>query len=104
MFSVSFGEMAMVAAVGLIIIGPERLPQTARFLGHLVGKIQRQISGVRSDIRREMELEDLKQINRDYQKTVRETHRAVASAAEWPSIKQESDGGDSPADSRRDDA
>ena len=67
MFSISFGEIALIAAVGLIIIGPQRLPQTARFVGHLVSRLQRQAAGIKADIRREMELEDLKSIHQEYQ-------------------------------------
>ena len=66
MFDISFGEIFIIVAAALIVIGPRQLPQTARFLGHLMGKIQRQVAGIKTDIRREMELEDLKNIQREY--------------------------------------
>lgn len=78
MFDISFGEIFIVVAVGLIIIGPRQLPQTARFLGHLVSRVQRQIAGVKSEIRREMELEDLKNIQREYETAAREASEEVA--------------------------
>jgi sec-independent protein translocase protein TatB len=89
MLSVSFGEMMVVAAVGLIIIGPSRLPQTARFIGHLVARIQRQVISVKADIRREMELEDLKQINREYQQAAQTIKSGFADAADQ--VKREAD-------------
>ncbi|MGI9297150.1 MAG: Sec-independent protein translocase protein TatB [Gammaproteobacteria bacterium] len=72
MFNISFGEVVLVAVVGLIVIGPRRLPETARFVGHLVSRVQRQVAGVKADIRREMDLEDLKSIQREYENTARE--------------------------------
>lgn len=72
MFNISFGEIFIIAVVGLIIIGPQRLPETARFVGHMLGRVQRQVAGVKSDIRREMDLEDLKNIKREYEDASRQ--------------------------------
>lgn len=71
MFNISFGEIFIIVAAGLIVIGPQKLPETARFLGHLLSRIQRQVAGVKADIRREMELEDLKKVQREYESAVR---------------------------------
>lgn len=66
MFSISFGEILLIATVGLVVIGPKRLPQAARFAGHLAGRLQRQIQSVKADINREMAAADLKSIQREY--------------------------------------
>lgn len=81
MFSFSFGEILVIATVGLLVIGPERLPETARFLGHLFGRIRRQVSEVRADIRREMQLEDMKSIHREFTDAAQGANRAFQSAA-----------------------
>ena len=60
MFDISFTEILVIAVVGLIVIGPERLPKGARTLGHLFGRAQRYANDVKNDIQREMELEELK--------------------------------------------
>ena len=60
MFDISFTEILVIAAVALVIIGPERLPKVARTLGHLFGRAQRYVNDVKNDIQREMELEELK--------------------------------------------
>ena len=60
MFDISFSEVLVIAAVALIVIGPERLPKVARTLGHLLGRAQRYVKDVKSDIQREMELEELR--------------------------------------------
>ena len=48
--------------VALIVIGPERLPKVARTMGHLWGRAQRYINGVRADIERDMQMDELKQL------------------------------------------
>jgi len=57
MFDVGFSELMVIAVVALIAIGPERLPGVARTLGHLMGRLQRYVNEVKSDIRREIELD-----------------------------------------------
>ncbi len=59
MFDVSFTELLLVGVIALIVIGPERLPKVARTLGHLVGRAQRYVTDVKTDIQREMELGEL---------------------------------------------
>lgn len=60
MFDISFTELLVIGAVALVVIGPERLPKVARTVGHLLGRAQRYVSDVKSDIQREMELDELK--------------------------------------------
>ena len=62
MFDIGFSELVVIGVVALIVIGPERLPRVARTLGHLAGRLQRYVSDVKSDISREMELEDLRKM------------------------------------------
>lgn len=59
MFDISFTELMLIGVVALIVIGPERLPRVARTIGHLVGRAQRYVGGVKSDIQREMDLDNL---------------------------------------------
>ncbi|MBV8658662.1 MAG: twin-arginine translocase subunit TatB [Burkholderiales bacterium] len=62
MFDFSFGEVLVVGAVALVVIGPERLPKVARTVGAMVARMQRYVNGVKADLQREMELENLRQI------------------------------------------
>ncbi|MDM5146852.1 Sec-independent protein translocase protein TatB [Candidatus Persebacteraceae bacterium Df01] len=82
MFNISFGEIFIIATIGLIIIGPERLPETARFIGHLLSRLQRQAATVKADVRREMELEDMKSIQREYQDATKELKKSFESPAQ----------------------
>jgi len=58
MFDVSFSELLLIGVIALIVIGPERLPKVARTVGHLLGRAQRYVNDVKTDIRREMDAEE----------------------------------------------
>ena len=54
--------MVIVAVVALIVLGPERLPKVAKQAGQWLGKLQRYVNDVKSDINRQMELEELRKL------------------------------------------
>lgn len=62
MFDISFTELLVIGVIALVVIGPERLPKVARTIGHLVGRAQRYVSDVKTDIQREVELDDLRKL------------------------------------------
>jgi sec-independent protein translocase protein TatB len=62
MFDVGISEIMVIAVVALIVLGPEKLPKTARTLGHLFGRLQRYVGEVKADINRELAMEDLKKL------------------------------------------
>lgn len=65
MFDFSLGELALIGTVALVVLGPERLPKVARTVGEWVGKAQRYVSQVKSDINREIELTELKKLQEE---------------------------------------
>jgi sec-independent protein translocase protein TatB len=67
MFDFSFSELMVVMVVALIVIGPERLPKVARTMGHLWGRAQRYVNGVKSDIERDMAIEEYRQLQQKVQ-------------------------------------
>ena len=77
MFSISFGEMFMIIMVCLVVVGPKRLPKMARFCGHLLGRINRQASNLKREIRREIELEDLRQAKDEAESVARDVEQVV---------------------------
>jgi sec-independent protein translocase protein TatB len=79
MFDFSFCELMVIMVVALIVIGPERLPKVARTMGHLWGRAQRYVNGVKADIERDMAVEEYRQLQQKIQ--------AEASALEQ-SVKQ----------------
>lgn len=72
MFDISFTELIVIAVVALVVIGPERLPKVARTAGHLLGRLQRYVSDVKSDIQREMQLEELKKLQAEVAESARQ--------------------------------
>ena len=82
MFDIGFSEIVVIAVVALIVIGPERLPKTARTLGHLFGRLQRYVNDVKADINREMELDELRKLQREVQTAATELKTSVESAAQ----------------------
>jgi sec-independent protein translocase protein TatB len=67
--------------VALVVIGPERLPKTARTLGHLFGRLQRYVNEVKADINREMELDELRHLRQQVQGAAQELKQSVTSVA-----------------------
>jgi len=65
MFDVGISELGVIGVVALVVIGPEQLPRVARTAGHVMGKLRRYVSDVKSDINREMELADLKNMQEE---------------------------------------
>lgn len=60
MFDIGFTEIILIAVVGLIVIGPKRLPETVRFLGYWLGKVRRSVQGARQDMEREFGLDEIR--------------------------------------------
>ncbi len=77
MFDIGFTELMVIALVGLIVIGPERMPKVARTVGHLLGRLQRYVSDVKSDINREMQLDELKKLQSQVVDEARDMERQV---------------------------
>jgi sec-independent protein translocase protein TatB len=77
MFDISFSELLIIAVVALLVVGPERLPRVARTAGLLLGRLQRYVSDVKADISREMQIEELKRIQRQVEGTARDMESSV---------------------------
>lgn len=65
MFDFSIGELGVIGVVALVVLGPERMPKVARTIGEWIGKAQRYVNEVKSDINREMELAELKKLQEE---------------------------------------
>jgi sec-independent protein translocase protein TatB len=79
MFDFSFGELAVISAVALVVLGPERLPKVARTVGEWAGKAQRYVSQVKADINREIEVAELKKLQEQARGIAHEFETAVQS-------------------------
>lgn len=78
MFDFSLSELMVVLVVALVVIGPERLPKVARTLGHLYGRAQRYVNGVKADIARDMATEEFRQLQQKVQEEANAAQRSVS--------------------------
>ena len=62
MIDLGVSKLALIAVVALVVIGPERLPKVARMAGNLMGRAQRYMAEVKSEVNRQVELDELKKM------------------------------------------
>ncbi len=78
---IDFGidKLALIGAVALIVIGPDRLPRVAKTVGVLLGKAQRYVSQVQSEVNRSIELEELNKVKQGLQTAAQDFGQSVQS-------------------------
>ena len=79
MFDIAFSELMIIAVAALVVLGPEKLPKVARQAGQWMGKLQRYVADVKSDINRQMELDELRKMQTELQETARSLETEVGS-------------------------
>ncbi|MFZ9237998.1 MAG: Sec-independent protein translocase protein TatB [Burkholderiaceae bacterium] len=62
MIDLGLSKLALIGAVALVVIGPEKLPAVARMAGTLFGRAQRYINNVKAEVNREMQMEELQKM------------------------------------------
>lgn len=91
MLDFGFDKIALIGAVALIVIGPEKLPKVARTIGHLVGKAQRYVADVRAEVNRSIELDELKKMKTQFEDAARNVEQTVQQEVQSASASFESD-------------
>ena len=81
MIDLGISKMALIGAVALIVIGPEKLPRVARTMGMLLGKAQRYVADVKAEVNRSMELDELKKMKDTVEGAAREVEGSIQSSA-----------------------
>ena len=77
MIDLGISKMALIGAVALIVIGPEKLPRVARTVGTLLGKAQRYVADVKQEVSRSMELDELKKMKETVEGAARDVENSV---------------------------
>jgi sec-independent protein translocase protein TatB len=72
----------VVMVVALVVIGPERLPKVARTLGHLYGRAQRYVNSVKSDISRDMAMDEYRQLQQKVQAEAAALQQSIQQAGQ----------------------
>lgn len=60
MFDIGFAELLLLGIVGLLVLGPERLPTAVRTVSIYIGKLRRSFNSIRNEIERELHTEEIK--------------------------------------------
>ena len=77
MIDIGLSKIALIGAVALIVIGPEKLPRVARTVGMLLGKAQRYVSDVKQEVSRSMELDELKKMKESMEGAARDVENSI---------------------------
>ena len=81
MFEIGFSEIALIAVVALLVLGPERLPGVARTVGALVRRARASWQNVKGEIERELAAEDMKKSLDEARRAAADVHGEVQAAA-----------------------
>ena len=81
MIDFGISKLALIGAVALVVIGPERLPAVARTIGTLIGKAQRYVSDVKAEVNRTMELDALKKAKEAVESAAHDVANTVQTSA-----------------------
>lgn len=81
MIDLGISKLALIGAVALVVIGPEKLPRVARTVGALLGKAQRYVADVKAEVNRSMELDELRKMKDSVENAARDVESSVQTAA-----------------------
>ena len=81
MIDIGLSKMALIGAVALIVIGPEKLPRVARTVGTLLGKAQRYVSDVKAEVNRSIELDELRKMKDTVEGAARDVEQSIQTSA-----------------------
>ena len=92
MFDIGFMELMVIGTLGLLILGPERLPKAAHAVGLIIGRVRNSVSNIQADLERHVRTEELKARLRDPASTffdddVRDPARLTGGSSEHPPQK-----------------
>ena len=77
MIDFGFDKLALIGAVALIVIGPEKLPRVARTVGTLMGKARRYVADVQAEVKRSIDLEELQKMKSQFETAARDVEQSI---------------------------
>jgi len=60
MFDIGFSELLLIALVALLVMGPERLPETVRSIALWIGRLKQMLANARKDLEQEVGMDDIR--------------------------------------------
>ncbi len=77
MLDLGLDKLALIGAVALIVIGPQKLPKVARTVGHMLGKARRYVADVKAEVNRSMEMEELAKARKQFEEAAQDVSSSV---------------------------
>ena len=77
MIDFGFDKLALIGAVALIVIGPEKLPGVARTVGTLMGKARRYVADVQAEVKRSIDLEELQKMKTQFETAAHDVEQSI---------------------------
>jgi len=59
-FDIGFSELLLIGVVGLLVLGPERLPGAVRTATLWIGRIRRQFHEIKAEVEREIGADEIR--------------------------------------------
>ena len=81
MIDLGISKLALIGAVALVVIGPEKLPRVARTVGALLGKAQRYIANLKAEVNRAVDLDELKKMRDSVESAAHDIEQSIQTQA-----------------------
>ncbi|MDD4942799.1 Sec-independent protein translocase protein TatB, partial [Rhodoferax sp.] len=82
MIDLGISKLALIGAVALIVIGPEKLPTVARTVGAWIGKAQRYVTDMKAEVNRSMALDELKKMKDSVESAAKDVGQSIKSGTD----------------------
>jgi sec-independent protein translocase protein TatB len=82
MIDLGVSKLALIAVVALVVVGPERLPKIARMVGNLFGRAQRYMADVKSEVSRQMDVEEFKKLREESTSVFKDVESSIQSTVQ----------------------
>ncbi len=77
MFDIGSTEFMFIIIIAIIVLGPEKLPDALKTTGRIIGKLKRMWRDATADIRKEIELEEMKEEMQKYKEELKKLQEQV---------------------------
>ena len=81
MIDIGVTKLAIIGAIALVVIGPEKLPGLAKTFGTLLGRARRYVADVKNEVSRSMELDELKKMKDTVENAARDVESSIQTGA-----------------------
>lgn len=81
MLDIGVTKIAIIGAIALVVIGPERLPGVARMAGNLLGRARNYMAEVKAEVNRSMELDELRKMKDTVESAARDVEQSIQTGA-----------------------